>query len=202
MITLKQFYSEAAAVHGLAIGPARQLGQRVGRGHSAFKPRSRGGNDASPVLTAVAATRFILGRLAGGFQKDAGERVEGLWFAPVEGTNSEAEIVGEFYSPRVAFHGMPRCRLTGAHTFGDALLAILSDPALAARVDGIQVRAGADEACIFAKYRRPKDRYTRFVTAETRAAVVAADRGGQVQGFATLAGAGLVHIAHMIQRAA
>ena len=191
MTSLRAFTAQTAAIHGLEAGPAKVLGLVVGRDHPDFAPQSKGGRNASPTLTPAMAALFIIGRLAGGFQKDARERADALWQAPAGGISQEARIVADDHDAQAEYDALPRCTITRCWNFGAAVLTILSSPALAREVDRVEIRHGLDDAVVIAL----DGRMTRFASRETLVAVAASEA---VQTLSYLTGAGLVRIADMI----
>jgi hypothetical protein len=89
---------------------------------------------------------------------------------------------------------MPRCKITGEPSLGDALRAILADPALAARIEKIQVRLGAHDVFISAV----SGGLTRFASAEALREFAKEEAAGKVQTYSTISGVGLASIARLI----
>jgi hypothetical protein len=101
------------------------------------------GPDASPYNV----TLLLLGAWSGCERSKAPAAVGPLFMTPAIGWDGEAAvatIVGSVATPP-----SPICQLTGAAIFGEAVQAILADPALAERVEFIDVRQGFNDATIY-----------------------------------------------------
>jgi hypothetical protein len=191
-MTLREFYSQAAHIHGLAFEAARTITRGLrDDGCPDVAPRARSGPDASPVLTAPAAALWLLAPLAGETGRTAAKIAYGLHGMPVVVGGKDpvlAQIIGDDFK-RVE---LAPCSITGRHMFGLALEVILANAGLAAQIDRIEVRRGYSDAAIIAR----DGRLTRF-SYEPEQADAAFNRG-EIAAFAHLSGVGLEFIANLI----
>jgi hypothetical protein len=141
MTTLRKFYAAVAPILGLNENSTRELGRAIYRIVDGVE------DDTRPTATTLNTAHIVIGSIAGGTQRQAGDRVRGLFGIEVDG-GIKGFIVGTHPQPQSS----PKlCKITGAAMLGDAVFTILHSPELPAQIDRIEIQAGADEAWIVAK---------------------------------------------------
>jgi hypothetical protein len=173
-MTLRKFYTAVAPVLGLGETATRELGRAI------YRVVDGAAHDTRPVATTLNAAHMVIGAIAGGTQRQAGDRVQRLFAIEADG-GIDADVIGTRQHPKF-------CQITGAAMFGDAVFTILHRPEIAAQIARVEVQAGADDAWIVAT----DGRTTHFFGER-------ADAGRpDVRTVASITGEGLSRVASLI----
>jgi len=154
------------------------------------------GPGSGPDATPYAVAKLLIAALADVPSSEVPKAVPLLYLTAYEGNDTGAGAWADEDGAEPPSKDIP-CPLTGALLFGEAMKALLSDAALTARVDRVEVRRGAKDASI---YWRDGDalRRSRFVTDYDRAELDGFDARGKFRAVCSIGGAMLRDMAEAI----
>lgn len=166
---------------------------REGSGDQAFQATGRGPG-SGPNATSYNVTKLLLAALADVPHPDAPKAVFELYRTLTEGSESGVGSLDDGTTPELRSEAN-RCGLTNQVTFGEAVMALLDNPRLAARVKCVEVRRGVADASIY-WHHNGEERRSRFVTDYDRARVAEEDQQGVFRAVSSIGGAMLCELAN------